>query len=148
MKKKHAILSLLISLITTLFLSQIFVPENHNVVLAIASPLATVSAMLFGFIVGSVTFLSSCKDSILIENMKEVGMYQGLMTRLELTGTGLILSCLFMVISIFLPNTTLINQLDIASDYLVLLMGLSALLFSLIEFWTCWLRISRTLKNM
>ncbi|MCD9500365.1 hypothetical protein [Photobacterium carnosum] len=121
---------------------------DHSIVLGIASPLATVAAMLFGFIIASVTFLSSAKDSSLIKAMKDTQMHQQLLSQLHHTGIGLISSCIFMVLSIFSPSKPIIKTINFNWDYSLLIIGFFLLLFSMIEFWFCWKRVNLMDRNL
>lgn len=137
-----------ISLVITYLLSSSFMPKDHSMVLAISSPLATISSMLFGFIIAAIIFFSSAADNELIQGMKDTKMHGYLMSKLHLTGMGLITSCIFMVISIFSPYKKISSSYEYTWDYSLLVLGFLALIYSLIEFWYCWKKMSLVVKNM
>ncbi len=137
-----------ISIVITYLLSSAFMPTDHSMVLAISSPLATIASMLFGFIIAAIIFFSSAAENELIKGMKDTKMHGYLMSKLHLTGMGLITSCIFMVISIFSPYKKISLSYEYTWDYLLLVIGFLALIYSLIEFWYCWNKISLVVKNM
>lgn len=142
------IVKVLISLVITAIMASNYNPTDHSIVLGIASPLATIAAMLFGFIIASVTFLSSAKDSSLIKAMKNTQMHQQLLSQLHHTGVGLISSCIFMVLSIFSPSKPIIKTINFNWDYSFLIVGFFLLFISMIEFWFCWKRVHLVSKYL
>lgn len=125
-----------------------YIPPSHGEVLAIASPLATVAGILFGFIIASVSLFSSASENELITSMKSTNMYAPLMSELSSTGLALISSCIFMVISIFTPAKLIYSTYALTWDYLLLIVGFFCLVYALIEFWSCWRKIHLVIKNM
>lgn len=144
----NLLLKLIISAAITFGIVSNYIPKDHNAVLAIASPLATVAAMLFGFIIASVTFFSASVDNVLIQAMKDTKMYSSLMARLHQTGMALISSCIFMVVSIFSPAKKIVDSYHYTWDYTLLIIGFFALVYALIEFWTCWKRVNLVVSKM
>lgn len=137
-----------VSILITYSLSSTFKPTGHDMILAISSPLATIASMLFGFIIASIIFFSSSADNELIQGMKSTQMYSGLISRLHFTGMGLITSCIFMVVAIFSPFKKITPSYEYTWDYIFLVFGFLALIYSLIEFWSCWKKISLVVKHM
>ncbi|MEZ9169467.1 hypothetical protein [Vibrio cyclitrophicus] len=133
--------------VVTFFISRGYTPENHSEILAIASPLATVAAMLFGFIIASVTMFSGSQNE-LIQNMKDTNKYEPFMSQLHITGLALITSCIFMVLAIFTPNKMLLEDLKISWDYSFLILGFLSLTYGLFEFWFCWKRVNLVSSKM
>jgi hypothetical protein len=139
---------LLIALLVTGAIVTNYTPPDHGAVLAIASPLATVAAMLFGFVIASVTFFSASSENTLIVAMKDTNMYSNLLIRLHRTGVALITSCLFMVIAIFSPSKIIMMPYIYKWDFILLTLGFFFLIYALIEFWTCWKRVNVVSSHM
>jgi hypothetical protein len=144
----YLILKLSVSLLITYLVGSTFIPIDHNTILAISSPLATIASMLFGFIIASIIFLSSSAGNELIQGLKDTHMYRSLMSKLHFTGVGLITSCIFMVLSIFSPFKKINLNYEYTWDFSLLIIGFFALIYSLIEFWFCWKKLSLVIKNM
>lgn len=149
MKLIILVLKIIISLFLTWFISGNYTPTQHTDVIAISGPLASVSSMLFGFTFAIVMFLSS-SDNSLIKNMKNTGMYENLLNQLHTTGVGLIISSVLMIVSIFSPYNNLPYSLFInyTWDFIFLLLGFAALIYSLIEFWLTWNKVKKVITNM
>ncbi|HDM8134785.1 TPA: hypothetical protein P0E15_004351 [Vibrio harveyi] len=133
--------------VVTFFISRGYTPENHSEILAIASPLATVAAMLFGFIIASVTMFSASQNE-LIQSMKDTNKYEPFMSQLHITGLALITSCIFMVLAIFTPNKLISETISMSWDYSFLIFGFLSLTYGLLEFWFCWKRVNLVSRNM
>ncbi|EKO3997961.1 hypothetical protein ACJLUZ_001640 [Vibrio cholerae] len=137
----------LVSLAITAVIAGSYTPKDHGEILAIASPLATVAAMLFGFIIASVTFFSASENQ-LMQSFKDTKKYEPFMAQLHITGLALITSCIFMVLSIFTPNNPIAATYSITWDYSFLVMGFGVLVYALLEFWFCWKRVNLVAKHM
>ena len=138
----------IIGLAITYLMASNYHPENHSALLGIASPLATVAAMLFGFVIASVTFLSSIKNNTLITSLKNTQMFPQLLSQLQITGTGLISSCIFMVLSIFSPSKSIMKNMGYNWDYSLLIIGFFLLIISMFEFFSCWKRVNMIVKKL
>jgi len=149
MKSIVLILKIILSLVLTWLISGNYTPAQHTDVIAISGPLASVASMLFGFTFAIVMFLSS-SESLLIKNMKNTNMHQALLEQLHATGGGLIISSVLMIVSIFSPHKNLNFSLlaNYTWDYIFLLLGFTALIYSLIEFWLTWSKVKQVIKNM
>lgn len=120
---------------------------DHNQIIAIASPLATIAGILFGFVIASITFISSNKDSVLLEAMRNNNMYTPLMDGLATTGLSLITSCIFMVFSIFLPDKNIFD-INFTLDYILLLLGFFTLIYGLFEFLASWRKVNMVIPHI
>lgn len=127
-------IAILISIIGANFLH----PLDHNAIISSAGALSTISGVLFGFVLASVTILSSFDSSKgLIGALKENGVLKGIIKGLFKTGTTLIAACLLAMISMFAP------ALDNWSlDYYALLMAGSYLVISMVTFLFNWKELS------
>lgn len=120
---------------------------THDRIIAIASPLATVAGILFGFVMASITFISSNSKNQLIANMKSTNLYHPLMENLATTGLALITSCIFMVFSIFMPENDMFSwflktSFKLNWDNFFLLIGFYTLIYGLFEFLSTWRKVN------
>lgn len=77
---------------------------DHNAVISAAGALSTISGVLFGFVLASVTMLSSFDSSKgIVGALKSNGVLKGIIEGLFETGTTLIAACLSAMISMFAP---------------------------------------------
>ncbi|WP_277977369.1 hypothetical protein [Pantoea endophytica] len=111
---------------------------DHNAVISAAGALSTISGVLFGFVLASVTILSSFDNSKgLIGALKSNGVLKGIIKGLFATGATLIAACTSAMISMFAPNA-----FSLALDYFTLLLALSYLIISMITFCMNWKDLS------
>lgn len=112
---------------------------DHNAVISAAGALSTISGVLFGFVLASVTMLSSFDSSKgIVGALKSNGVLKGIIEGLFETGTTLIAACLSAMISMFAP---VINNL--ALDYYALLLAGAYLIISMITFFFNWKSLSK-----
>lgn len=134
------------SLATVYFTFNNYQP-SHTDIVAIASPLATIAGMLFGFICASAIFLASNSTNELLRQLKSTKMLENLLVRIGATGLFLGFSCLFMILSVFMPNKIMLIY-SVSFDYGCMLVGLFFLIYSMLEFVTCWGRIMKVVSKM
>ncbi|RZM76437.1 hypothetical protein C3B51_17890 [Pseudoalteromonas rubra] len=128
--------------------NSVYVPKDHGTILAIASPLATVAAMLFGFIIAAQTFYSGAKSNTLLSNLKtQKVMFNNILDEIKHTGFALIASCISLISSMFLPHKKLLDNFDIKIDVLLLNLGFSFLISALILFALSWRKFTIIIKN-
>ncbi|WP_311791732.1 MULTISPECIES: hypothetical protein [Pantoea] len=112
---------------------------DHNAVISAAGALSTISGVLFGFVLASVTILSSFDSSKgLVGALKRNGVLKGLVEGLFGTGTTLIAACLSAMISMFAPVVS-----NLALDYYALLLAGAYLIISMISFFYNWKSLSK-----
>ncbi|WP_278381337.1 hypothetical protein [Pseudoalteromonas distincta] len=125
----------------------IYVPKDHATILAIASPLSTVAAMLFGFIMAAQTFYSGASSNTLISNLKtQESMFKRILDEVKYTGFSLIFSCLGLISSMFLPNIKIFDNYEIKYDVLLLNIGFGFLVSALILFGISWRKFTIIVK--
>jgi len=132
--------------VVTYFVINNYTPADHNVIIAIASPLTTIAGILFGFVIASSTFMSSNSKNVLIENLKSQKMFKSLMGQLHRTGMWLILSCIFMVVSILSPSEILYRSFT--WDYSLLMLGFWCLICGLFDFCDSWRKVRLVTDNL
>lgn len=149
MKKTiEIILKFAISMSITIAIVANYAPKDHGEILAIASPLSTVAGILFGFIIAYITAFVSNSSNELLQNMKKTNMYSPLLSQLSYTGFGLIISCIFMVISIFTPHKYIFDDHLYTWDYTLLIIGFATLIYSLINFLVSWYKVHTIVKYL
>lgn len=115
---------------------------DHNAVISAAGALSTISGVLFGFVLASVTMLSSFDSSKgIIGALKSNGVLKGIIEGLFETGTTLIAACLSAMISMFAPVVS-----NLALDYYALLFAGGYLVISMITFFFNWKSLSKIIS--
>ncbi|MGF1836451.1 hypothetical protein [Photobacterium sanguinicancri] len=71
----------------------------------IASTVATIAGILFGFAMGSMTFLTTAKGITLVENVKKTGYLKKLTSKLHSTMGWLLAVCVIFLITMFIPDS-------------------------------------------
>ncbi|MDM2775004.1 hypothetical protein [Citrobacter sp. Cpo126] len=111
---------------------------DHTAIISAAGVLSTVAGVLFGFILASLTLLTSFDSSKgLIGALKKNNVLQGIIKGLFSTGNTLIAGCLSALISMFAPQVLQFNV-----DYFFLLLSFSYLIISVITFCYNWKNFS------
>ncbi|WP_097317090.1 hypothetical protein [Escherichia coli] len=115
---------------------------DHNAVISAAGALSTISGVLFGFVLASVTMLSSFDSSKgIIGALKSNGVLKGIIEGLFDTGTTLITACLLAMISMFAPVVS-----NLPLDYYALLLAGAYLIISMITFFFNWKSLSKIIS--
>ncbi|PHM60543.1 hypothetical protein Xsto_03910 [Xenorhabdus stockiae] len=141
MKKISVILKMLLLLVITIISGKLFKPIPHVEILTIAGVLSTISGILFGFVLASISIFSNGdnrKDSA-ISALKRNNILPAIINKLLSTGFTLILACLFPMIAMFLsPKLEILGR---PIDYIFLILGFSFFILSLITFINCWRKL-------
>lgn len=117
--------------------SKLFRTINHTEIVGVAGVLSTVSGVLFGFILAAISIFSSSqsKDGA-IHALKKNNVLPPIIRRLISTGYTLLLACLLPMLAMFIaPEHTFFGK---PTDYLLILLGFSAFMLSLVTFSRCW----------
>ncbi|WP_261289928.1 hypothetical protein [Escherichia coli] len=115
---------------------------DHNAVISAAGALSTISGVLFGFVLASVTMLSSFDSSKgIVGALKSNGVLKGIIEGLFDTGTTLITACLLAMISMFAPVVS-----NLPLDYYALLLAGAYLIISMITFFFNWKSLSKIIS--
>ncbi|ELY2562279.1 hypothetical protein [Cronobacter sakazakii] len=116
---------------------------DHNAVISAAGALSTISGVLFGFVLASVTILSSFDNSKgLIGALQANGVLKGIIESLFATGMTLIAACISAMVSMFAPVVY-----GLALDYYTLLLAVSYLVISMITFCMNWKELSAVIGH-
>ncbi|MCC8995974.1 MAG: hypothetical protein LM517_02705 [Nitrosomonas sp.] len=132
-----------------------FTVENLNSIniQPIVSTVATVSGILFGFVMASVTLLVSAKENTLVQNTKKTGYLPKLIKRLHNLMFLLLAACIVFIICLFLPDSAVISGNSFFSTeirYLILMLQLGIFIFSVsvINFVFVWREFSNFASHM
>jgi hypothetical protein len=126
---------------------------NSTNIQPIASTVATVSGILFGFVMASVTLLVSAKENLLVQNTIQTGYLPKLVKKLHNLMFWLLTGCLVFIICLFLPENAVIsgNHLWLAGlRYLTLMLYIGIFVFSvsIIKFVFVWREFSNFASHM
>ena len=147
MMKPSFIFSLVLSAFVTYFISKHFTPTTHDQIISISGPIGAFSAMLFGFVIASISIFSGASNNSFIRKMKANNMLSPLMQDMNNTGIFLILSCIFSIISMFTPFKIFI-LVNVSYDYFLLLASLFFIILSMILFFSIWRKIRLIIEHM
>lgn len=120
------------------------VAMDHGAIVSIAGVVATISGILFGFVLAAISILSSSANANgIIDALKKNNAFKELVHGLLSTGVTLITACLFTLVSMFLPSTGVVF-----SDITFLLIGFYFVLISIATFLRCWQKLSWIFPHM
>lgn len=118
----------------------------------IASAVATVAGILFGFIMGTITMFASAKDNTLVRNSTLIGYLPKLVALLHTTMGFLLLVCLIFLAVLFIPDTSQFAWGDKGVTYrcasAITLVGVFFLLSSFCLFGVSWYKFHEFVKHM
>lgn len=109
----------------------------------IASAVSTISGVLFGFVMASITLFASAKDNTLVKNTTLTGHLPKLVNKLHLTMGLLLLVCIIFLIVLFLPDSLAFQIGSECKEYkyssVVAVIGIFFLINSFSQFFSSWL---------
>lgn len=118
----------------------------------IASAVSTISGVLFGFVMASITLFASAKDNTLVKNTTLTGHLPKLVNKLHLTMGSLLLVCLIFLIVLFLPDSLTFEIGQSNSKYryssAVSLVGIFFLINSFFLFFSSWFSFKEFAEHM
>lgn len=118
----------------------------------IASAVSTISGVLFGFVMASITLFASAKDNTLVKNTTLTGHLPKLVNKLHLTMGALLLVCLIFLIVLFLPDSLIFEIGESDSSYryssAVSLIGIFFLINSFFLFFSSWFSFKEFTEHM
>jgi len=106
----------------------------------IASAISTLSGILFGFVMASISLFASAKDNTLVKNTQLTGHLPKLVNRLHVTMGLLLCVCSVFLISLFIPDSLTFTYSEAEYKYssMVVILGLFLLLNSFVQFYLSW----------
>lgn len=87
----------------TLAASKVLPSFDAQQIQAVASTMATVTGILFGFVLACVTLLASASGNTLVRNTQMTGYLPRLMRRMHQSMGALLVVCVLFLVSLFLP---------------------------------------------
>lgn len=116
----------------------------------IASAVSTISGVLFGFVMASITLFASAKDNTLVRNTTLTGYFPKLVNRLHLTMGALLFVCFIFLVLLFIPDALVFSVYgkDFKVVSVVLLGGIFFLILSFILFFQAWLDFKSFAQHM
>ncbi len=106
----------------------------------IASAVSTLSGMLFGFVMASISLFASAKDNKLIRNTTLTGYLPKLVNRLHVTMGLLLFVCFTFLLVLFIPDSLTFTVGNISYKYsvVIVMFGIFLGLNSFVQFYMSW----------
>ena len=116
----------------------------------IASAISTLSGMLFGFVMASISLLVSAKDNKLVKNTILTGYLPKLINRLHLTMGLLLIVCFVFLFVLFTPDSLTFTVGNVSYKYsvVIVMFGIFLGLNSFVQFTLFWKDFKQFSKNM
>ncbi|HHB8465955.1 TPA: hypothetical protein ACN7QE_000879 [Klebsiella pneumoniae] len=134
------------NIIGSIFLTYLllkYVPlMQHNDILTSAGVISTVSGILFGFVLATISIFSaaSANSNGVLKALKNNNILQGIVTNLLATGATLITACLISLIAMFASEQLIYNDKKI--EFIFIIQSLSLLIVAIIMFGFTWRKIN------
>ena len=134
------------NIIGSIFLTYLllkYVPlMQHNDILASAGVISTVSGILFGFVLATISIFSaaSANSNGVLKALKNNNILQGIVTNLLAAGATLITACLISLIAMFASEQLIYNDKKI--EFIFIIQSLSLLIVAIIMFGFTWRKIN------
>jgi len=116
----------------------------------IASAVSTLSGILFGFVMASISLFASAKDNKLIKNTTLTGYLPKLVSRLHVTMGLLLLVCFTFLIVLFIPDslTFSIDNKTCKYSVAIVMFGIFLGLNSFVQFYLSWQGFKKFSEHM
>lgn len=127
---------------------------TYSQIQPIASAISTFAGIMFGFVMASITLISSSKSNTLVRNTTLTGYLPLMLNRMHSTMGWLLLVCAIYVFILFLPDSLKFalpfseNKKQIAFSQIFLIIGIYCLLISFKNFIFTWREFKQFSKNM
>lgn len=122
---------------------------NQSAIQPIASTVASVSGVLFGFVLASLTILASASTNKLVENTKKTKYFGKLVRRLQISMGLLILVCLNFLAVLFVPESVIAPHMtETKLVSIILVSGVFLFSFAVFMFFAVWHEFSKFAENM
>ena len=134
------------NIIGSIFLTYLllkYVPlMQHNDILTSAGVISTVSGILFGFVLATISIFSaaSANSNGVLKALKNNNILQGRVTNLLAAGATLITACLISLIAMFASEQLIYNDKKI--EFIFIIQSLSLLIVAIIMFGFTWRKIN------
>jgi hypothetical protein len=140
LKKYYYIIVILITLVICWGAWPIVSKFTAKEVQPIASAVSTLSGILFGFVMASISLFASAKDNKLIRNTTLTGYLPKLVNRLHVTMGLLLFVCFTFILVLFIPDSLIFTVANISYKYsvVIVMFGIFLGLNSFVQFYMSW----------
>lgn len=116
----------------------------------IASAVSTLSGILFGFVMASISLFASAKDNKLVRNTTMTGYLPKLVSRLHVTMGLLLFVCFTFLLVLFIPDslTFKIGNTSYRCSVLIVSFGIFLMQNSFFQFYLSWKGFKEFSKHM
>lgn len=116
----------------------------------IASAVSTLSGILFGFVMASISLFASAKDNKLVRNTTMTGYLPKLVNRLHVTMGLLLFVCFTFLLVLFVPDSLTFKIGNTSYRYSVLIVSIGIFLMqnSFFQFYLSWKGFNEFSKHM
>lgn len=115
---------------------------QHNDILTSAGVISTVSGILFGFVLATISIFSaaSANSNGVLKALKNNNILQEIVTNLLAAGATLITACVISLIAMFASEQLVFN--DKKLEFILIIQSLSLLIVAIIMFGFTWRKIN------
>jgi hypothetical protein len=140
LKKYYYIIVILITLIICWVAWPVVSKFTAKEIQPIASAVSTLSGILFGFVMASISLFASAKDNKLIRNTTLTGYLPKLVNRLHVTMGLLLFVCFTFLLVLFIPDSLTFTVANISYKYsvVIVMFGIFLGLNSFVQFYMSW----------
>lgn len=143
------VISLIISIVVTYLAMKVVPALSSTEIQPIASTVATIAGILFGFVMASLTVLASAKDNSLVQNTTKTKYLPKLVTALNHTMWTLLVVCLLFLSSLFIPDSiTVISGNETKLISVVVGVGVFVFTWAICKFISVWNEFSAFARAM
>jgi len=116
----------------------------------IASAVSTLSGILFGFVMASISLFASAKDNKLVRNTAMTGYLPKLVGRLHMTMGLLLLVCFTFLLVLFIPDSLIFTLSEKSYRYsaLIVIFGVFLMQNTFFQFYLSWKEFKEFSKYM
>ncbi len=140
--------NLIVSVFCTLFLLRYIPQMGHADILTASGVISTVSGILFGFILATISIFSAASENSngIIKALKNNNILQVIIVNLLTAGASLITACVIALIAMFANEKTLLHGEKI--KFILIIESLSLLIISVITFAFTWRKVNWILPHI
>lgn len=136
------------SVFLTYFLLKVIPVMQHNDILMASGVLATVSGILFGFVLATISIFSAASGNSngIIKALKNNNILSKIIMNLLSAGVTLITACMISLLAMFVSDQIVLNE--IKAEFILIIEGLSLLLISIVSFSFTWRKVNWILPHI
>ena len=140
--------NLIVSVFCTLFLLRYIPQMGHADILTASGVISTVSGILFGFILATISIFSAASENSngIIKALKNNNILQVIIVNLLTAGASLITACVIALIAMFANEKTLLHGEKI--EFILIIESLSLRIISVITFAFTWRKVNWILPHI